>query len=125
MRVLYHDLIDYADFAAEHGLTKVPLDQLLRESDFITLHLPLDDSTRNMIDARALSLMKPDAVLVNTCRGGVVDEAALKEALKNQALYGFGTDVYAHEPPVDRELLSMDNVVSTPHIAGITSNGLF
>lgn len=125
MKVLYHDLIDYSDFAAEHGLTKVPLDQLLRESDFVTLHLPLDDSTRNMIDARALSLMKPDAVLVNTCRGGVVDEAALKEALKNQALYGFGTDVYAQEPPTDRELLSMDNVLSTPHIAGITSNGLF
>ena len=125
MRVLYHDLLDYADFAADHGLTKVTKEQLLGQSDFVSLHLPLDDSTRHMIDDEALGLMKSNAVLINTCRGEVVDEAAVKRALQRQALFGFGTDVYAQEPPTDMELINMENVVSTPHISGITTDGLF
>lgn len=125
MRVLYHDIVEYPEFAAGHGLTKVSMEQLLQESDFVTLHVPLDESTRHMINTKALDLMKPDAILVNTCRGEVVDEAAVKKALQNQTLSGFGTDVYAHEPPVDLELVNMKNVISTPHISGITTDGLF
>ena len=125
MRVLYHDIVEYADFAAEHGLEMVPLDELLTESDFVSLHVPLDQSTRGLIGPRVLVLMKPGAILINTCRGEVVDEGVLKQALKDGHLFGYGTDVYIQEPPTDPEFLGMENVLSTPHIAGITGGGLF
>ncbi len=86
----------------------------------MTLHVPLDASTRGLIDERALALMKPDAFLVNTARGGIVDEAALKQALVDRRLGGAAFDVFAIEPPLDRELLRLPNFVGTPHIGGGT-----
>ena len=86
----------------------------------MTLHVPLDASTRGLIDARALARMKPDAFLVNTARGGIVDEQALKQALVDQRLGGAAFDVFAIEPPVDRELLRLPNFIGTPHIGGGT-----
>jgi D-3-phosphoglycerate dehydrogenase len=118
--VIAHDLRAYDDFYRETGVSPVTLDALLVDSDIVTLHLPLDASTRGLIDERALALMKPDAFLVNTARGGIVDEAALKQALVDQRLGGAAFDVFAIEPPLDLELLRLPNFVGTPHIGGGT-----
>lgn len=100
---------------------KPSLDDVLREADLVTLHVPLTDETRRMIGAREIALMKKTAVLVNTCRGGVVDEAALYEAMKAGQLFGAGLDVWDVEPPPkDHPLLTLPNVVATPHVAGNT-----
>jgi D-3-phosphoglycerate dehydrogenase len=118
--VVAHDIRAYDDFYRDAGVTPLPLDALLQQSDIVTIHVPLDASTRNLFDARALALMKPDAFLVNTARGGIVDEAALKAALGGGRLGGAALDVFAVEPPVDRELLRLPNFIATPHIGGGT-----
>ena len=118
--VIAHDIRSYDDFYRHAGVTPVPLDALLRQSDIVTIHVPLDASTRGLIDARALGMMKPDALLINTARGGIVDEQALKEALVQQQLGGAAFDVFAAEPPVDRELLLLPTFIGTPHIGGGT-----
>jgi phosphoglycerate dehydrogenase-like enzyme len=116
--VLVHDIRDYAEFYAEYGIEFVSLEDLLGRADLVTLHVPLDDSTREMLDERKLALMKPTAVLINTARGGLVDEDALKHMLKDARLAGAAFDVFAAEPPHDRELLSLPNFLATPHIGG-------
>jgi D-3-phosphoglycerate dehydrogenase len=99
----------------------VSLDELLQTSDVVTIHTPLTDRTRGMIGAAQIGLMKPTAVLVNTARGPIVDEAALIEALQRGAIGGAGLDVTATEPlPADSPLVGMDNVFLTPHLAGLT-----
>ena len=119
--VLAHDIVDYADFYRETGVRAVPLDELLRASDIVTLHVPLDPSTQNMIDARALASMKPSAFLINAARGGIVDEAALHEALVSGKLAGAGLDVFEHEPPPSgHSLFDLPNVIMAPHVAGVT-----
>ena len=124
MKVVYHDIVAYEDFAREHGVRKAPLEELLQEADVITLHVPLDETTRKMIGRKEIRRMKADAILINTCRGPVVDEEALLEALKSGHLYGYGTDVYTREPPESLELVRLPNVISTPHVGGITEGGL-
>jgi D-3-phosphoglycerate dehydrogenase len=96
------------------------LDALLRESDVITLHLPLTPESRGMIGERELSLMKPDAVLVNAARGGVVDEEALHRALTANKIRGAALDVFAQEPPGENPLLGLPNVIATPHLGAAT-----
>jgi glyoxylate reductase len=100
-------------FAAEF----VSKEQLLRESDFVSLHVPLSAGTRHLIDEAALRMMKPTAVLVNTARGPVVDEAALARALQEKWIAAAGIDVFEREPIVDPELLKCGNAVLAPHIA--------
>jgi phosphoglycerate dehydrogenase-like enzyme len=100
-----------------------PLSELLAASDIVSLHLPLTDRTHHLLDAKALAGMKPDAVLVNTSRGAVVDEGALVDALRNGGLAAAGLDVFAVEPiPVDHPLLNLDNVVLTPHVTWYTAD---
>jgi D-3-phosphoglycerate dehydrogenase len=118
--VVAHDIRSYDDFYRESGVVPMTLEMLLERSDIVTLHVPLDASTRNMIDARAIAKMKPDAFLINTARGGIVDEQALKQALVEQRLGGAAFDVFAIEPPVDRELLLLPAFIGTPHIGGGT-----
>lgn len=118
--VLAHDIRAYDEFYERSGVTPVPLDDLLERSDIVTLHVPLDASTRGLIDARALARMKTGAFLVNTARGGIVDEQALKQALIERRLGGAAFDVFDVEPPVDRELLQVPTFIGTPHIGAAT-----
>ena len=104
----------------EAGLTFVPLDQLLQEADFVSLHQPLNAITRHQIAARELGLMKKTAFLINTARGAIVDEAALVRALKGRKIAGAGLDVFEHEPKVHPELKRMKNVVIVPHLGSAT-----
>jgi glyoxylate reductase len=118
MRILYFDPVTQADdVAAEVGAEQVNLDLLLRESDFISLHTPLTPDTHHLIGAKELRSMKPSAILINTSRGPVVDEAALAEALREGVIAGAGLDVYEREPDVEPGLLALENVVLAPHIA--------
>jgi lactate dehydrogenase-like 2-hydroxyacid dehydrogenase len=118
MRILYHDAFR-APEAIERslGLEFVSAEDLLRQSDFISLHVPLLPETRKMIGAEQLRMMKPNAILVNTSRGPVVDEGALAEALERKVIAGAGLDVFEQEPQVHPLLLKLENVVLAPHIA--------
>jgi glyoxylate reductase len=117
MRILYHDARRAPEqIERELGLEFVDRERLLRESDFITLHVPLSDATRHMIGAAELGQMKPTAILVNTARGPVVDEPALAEALAARRIAGAGLDVFEREPQVAPRLLELENVVLAPHI---------
>jgi phosphoglycerate dehydrogenase-like enzyme len=122
--VLAHDIQTYDDFYRQYTITPVSLDSLLTESDLVTIHLPLDPSTRGLMGGREIGLMKPTAFLINTARGGIVDESALKDALMNGRLAGAAFDVFAEEPPAERNLWSMNNFVGTPHIGGGTSEAV-
>jgi D-3-phosphoglycerate dehydrogenase len=105
-----------AELAAQFGVKRVEKDELFRESDVLSVHLVLAERTRGIVGARELGLMKPTALLINTARGPVVDEAALVAALREGRIAGAGLDVYENEPVVERELLTMKNVVLTPHL---------
>jgi glyoxylate reductase len=97
-----------------------PLDEVLAESDFVSLHVPLTEATRHLLDRRKLALMKPTAFLINTSRGPVIDEAALMSALETKTIAGAGLDVYEHEPVVPARLMSLPNVVLLPHLGSAT-----
>jgi phosphoglycerate dehydrogenase-like enzyme len=122
--VVAHDIRTYDDFYRDANVTPLTLDALLQQSDIVTIHVPLDASTRDMIGARELSLMKPAAFLINTARGGIVDEQALKQALVEHRLAGAACDVFAVEPPADQELLLLPNFIGTPHIGGGTQEAV-
>lgn len=117
-KILAYDPFLPKERAEELGATLCDLETLLRESDFISLHANLTESSYHIINAETLALMKPTAVLVDTARGQLVDETALAEALKAGKIFGYGADVTAHEPiEDDNPLLGLENVVITPHVA--------
>jgi phosphoglycerate dehydrogenase-like enzyme len=112
-------------FCREHGIELVELAELVRRADVVSLHVPLHGPTRHLIDRAALGLMKPTAVVINTSRGGVIDQAALVEALQAGRLAGAGLDVFETEPlPVDDPLRSLDSVVLTSHVAAHTTEAM-
>ncbi|MDQ7859999.1 MAG: D-glycerate dehydrogenase [Armatimonadota bacterium] len=118
MTVLYHDVVRREDLEAELGLGYVPLEDLLRRADFVSIHTPLLPETRHLIGAAQFALMKPTAILINTARGPIVDQRALYEALRTGRIAGAGLDVFEIEPvAADEPLLRLDNVVVAPHIA--------
>lgn len=121
MRILYHNRTRRLDFEKRFNATYVELDELYAESDFISLHCPLTDETRHLLDADAFRKMKFSAIVVNTSRGPVIDEDALVEALKMNEIWGAGLDVYENEPEIHPDLLEMDNVVLLPHIGSATT----
>lgn len=119
-RVLANDIRDYAEFYRAHNVTPVPLPELLRESDIVSLHVPLDQSTRGMIGAAELAEMRPGSFVINAARGGLVDEDALAAALERGHLAGAACDVFALEPDANPRLLSLPTFLGTPHIGGST-----
>jgi D-3-phosphoglycerate dehydrogenase / 2-oxoglutarate reductase len=107
------------EFVAQHKIRLVSLEELLAESDFLSLHLPATPASRHLINRDTLRLMKPTAFVLNTARGSIIKEVDLIEALQQGRLAGAGLDVFEQEPPADSPLLHMDNVVVTPHAAGV------
>lgn len=121
MNIIGYDVIPIdEEFAKEVGLMKADLDTLLQSSDYISIHVPLLDSTYHLINAQKISTMKKTAKIINTSRGGVVDEDALYDALKNGNLGGAALDVFEKEPATGNKLAELDNVILTPHIGAQT-----
>ncbi|MEK7585343.1 MAG: D-glycerate dehydrogenase [Patescibacteria group bacterium] len=121
MKVVYYDVARNEEFEKNYNAKyESEVEAVLKQADYISIHVPLLDSTRHLINADRLKLMKPTAVLVNTSRGPVIDEAALVEALKSGTIRGAGLDVYEHEPALAPELATLDNVILTPHTASAT-----
>ncbi len=117
-KILVNDIINQDDYYKENNLIEASKEQIYREADFITLHTPLDNSTYNLITIKEMRLMKPNAILINSARGGLINEADLKYALKNSIIGGGAIDAYEIEPPNDRELIEIPNLITTPHIGG-------
>lgn len=120
MRILYYDVVRSEDFEMLTEAKRVNLDHLLKESDIVSLHVPLNSQTKHLIGKKELEMMKNTAILVNTSRGAVVDEEALIWALSEKKIAAAGLDVYEHEPEIPHELKTLSNVVLTPHIASAT-----
>ena len=121
MKILAYDVIEIPKEVLERLETRIiPLEELLRNSDYITLHVPLTEETRHMINEEKLKMMKRNAFLINASRGAVIDEEALYKALKEGWIAGAALDVFENEPPIGSKLLELDNVVLTPHIGAQT-----
>lgn len=121
MRVLAYDPYLTAEQIKSRGAEKVEFDELLRQADYVSVHCPLNKSSRRMLDARAFGLMRPDAYFITTARGFIHDEAALEQALTEKRIAGAGLDVWEDEPPPhDHPILRFDNVLVSPHTAGAT-----
>lgn len=111
-------------FAKENGIGRMELNEVLTTSDFISLHVPLNDSTRHMIDAEKIAEMKDGAVVINTARGGIIDEQAAAEAIKSGKLGGLGLDAFEQEPLIDSPLKGLDHVIFTPHTGAHTAEAV-
>lgn len=120
MKVMYVSGHQNKTLENELCAKKVEISELLKESDYISLHVPLTEKTHHLIDEKELRMMKKSAILINTSRGPVVNEKALAQALKEKLIFGAGLDVYEHEPSIDKDLLDMDNVILQPHSASAT-----
>ena len=120
MKILAYELHPDRAFCQEHGVRLVELGELLRESDVVTLHVPLEQGTQGLIGKDELALMKPTAFLINTARSKIVHNEALYNALKEARIAGAAVDVFDQEPPMGDRVLGLDNLLATPHIAGIT-----
>jgi len=124
MNVLAYDPYLNTDRELLSGVQLDPLEEVIRAADFLSLHTPLTDATRNLIGWDELQAMKAEAVLINTARGGLVDERALFQALSTGQIAGAGLDVFVDEPPGDNPLLDLDNIVLTPHIGAHTTEAI-
>jgi phosphoglycerate dehydrogenase-like enzyme len=116
--IIAYDQLDMEDFYSQHQVRKVGLEELFQSSDIISVHVPLSDETNGFIGERLLGMMKPDAMIINTARGGIIDEEALYIALTAKKIRGASLDVYTVEPAVSNKLLTLENFIPTPHIAG-------
>ena len=116
--ILVHDIRQYIEFYNQYKIKAMGLEELLTNADVVTLHIPLDNTTRGILSKKRIELMKPTAILINAARGGLVDESALKAVLKEGRLAGAAFDVFSSEPPQDMELIQFPNFLATPHIGG-------
>ncbi|HYV35887.1 MAG TPA: phosphoglycerate dehydrogenase [Gemmataceae bacterium] len=119
MKLLAYEPIPDHQFLTQHKITLVTMDKLLQESDFLSIHVPLTTDSKHLINKKTLAMMKPTSFLINTARGGLVCEADLIQALKAKTIAGAGLDVFEQEPPPHSQLFELDNVVLTPHTAGV------
>ena len=124
MKVVAYDPYWPAEFADQEGIEQMPLDELLKVADVVTIHVPLTPENKGLINARVFKLMKPTALLINAARGAIVVESDLYDALKNGEIGGAGVDVFAQEPPTESALLELDNVVLSPHTAAFTHEAI-
>jgi len=124
MTTLAYDPYFDEQFATANQVRKASLDEILAAADFVTIHIPYSDQTRNLIGREQLAKMKPSAFLVNTSRGGIVDEVALFEALATKKIAGAALDVFAKEPPAGSPLLNLPNTITTPHMGAYTDGAL-
>ncbi|WP_343209299.1 phosphoglycerate dehydrogenase [Anaerolentibacter hominis] len=125
MNVIAYDPYMNEAYCKENQIAVKTLDEVIREADVISTHLPLNDSTRHMIDKEAISKMRDGVIIINTARGGIVDEAAVYEALVSGKVAGLGLDVYEVEPPTGSPLFELDNVIATPHAGAHTGAATF
>jgi phosphoglycerate dehydrogenase-like enzyme len=125
MTIIANDVVEYREFLRKYGIESVSKEELLERADIVTIHTPLDASTRGMIGEERLCLMKKSGILVNTARGPIVDPMALYKALKEGWIAGAGLDVHMPEPPTFRPLVELDNVVSTCHVAGLSDSASY
>ena len=123
-QILINDIVTDENFIKQYKLRSIGVEELLKTSDVVTLHVPLDASTKNILNSERLSMMKRGAILINMARGGLVDEFALKQMLKVNHLFAASFDVFNDEPPKDQELLNLPNFLATPHIGGSTEESI-
>lgn len=121
MRVLAFDTSWNTDFAEEMGIVRAEIDEICLNADFISLHCPLTEETKNIINAARIDLMKESAIIINTARGGLIDEAALLQALSQRRIYGAGLDVFEKEPPDNPAWYELDNVILGSHCSSSTN----
>ena len=124
MEILCHDIIQEEEFARQFDIRYVDLETLLKESDYITIHAPLNDATRDMIGYKELEMINENAFLINTSRGGIIDEKALYNTLKNNKIKGAALDSYKEEPPENSPLMELENVIMTSHNGAYTKEAI-
>lgn len=117
-KILVNDIIDQKEYYKNNGLIEVSKEQIFKESDIITIHTPFTSDTENLVRLEEFQIMKNNVYVINTARGGIINEQDLKYALQNNLIAGAGIDAYIMEPPSDNELLSLSNLICTPHIGG-------
>lgn len=117
-KVLVNDIINQDKYYKDNNVIESSKEEIFRDADIITIHTPLNESTKYMIDKKSLNLMKPNAIVINTARGGIINQEDLKWALKNNIIAGAAIDAYEMEPPEDLEFLGLPNLINTPHIGG-------
>jgi phosphoglycerate dehydrogenase-like enzyme len=123
-KILIFDILEVDISSTNPNIKQVSLERLLSDSDLVSLHLPLTDQSKNIINAEKLSYMQEHSILINLSRGGLVDEIALKEALQSKSIFGAAFDVFSEEPPADKELLMCSNLLATPHIGGLAKESI-
>ena len=124
MKILAYDPFINSEYAKANGIINASFDDVTREADFLSLHLPLTKETRNIISGETMKAMKKGAIIINTARGGLIDEKAAYELLKSGHLGGLGLDAFEMEPPPAQELFTLDNVVLTPHTGAYTAEAM-
>ena len=124
MEILCHDIIQDEEFSRQFDIRYVDLETLLKESDYITIHAPLNDATRDMIGYKELEMINENAFLINTSRGGIINEKALYDALKNNEIKGAALDSYKEEPPENSPLMELENVIMTSHNGAYTKEAI-
>jgi phosphoglycerate dehydrogenase-like enzyme len=122
--IIAHDILYFQDFYDKNNVKPVGLEELLQKADIVTLHLPLDTSTKNILNKKRLLMLKKDAILVNLARGGLIDENILMRLLIEKKIAGAALDVFAVEPPSNNDFALMENVIVTPHIGGSTEEAI-
>ncbi|MEN2983625.1 MAG: phosphoglycerate dehydrogenase [Dictyoglomaceae bacterium] len=124
LKIICYDIFPDYSWAEKEGVSYVSFEDLLRDSDIITLHIPLTKDTHHLISEREINMMKKTAVIINTSRGGIIDEEALYKALKEKRIFGAGLDVFEEEPPKNSPLFNLENVVITSHTGAHTSEAI-
>ena len=123
-KILAHDIRNFKEFYKKNKVKSVGIEELIKKSDVVTLHLPLNESTKNFMNEERLQMLKSNAILINLARGGLIDEDVLKKMVLEKRIAGAALDVFEVEPPIDKELLTMDNVLITPHIGASTEEAI-